>query len=208
MLIQDFIKRHSSLLGEAERDQIISHFQRENTLSRLEEEDFLQMKEVLDAKILEKLVNYLYIHKPFAGLEDFETLGEVLRYAQQCCFIYGGRVVRELQLACSSLSMTDKTTYAETKDPLIIRISEDGFFSTQRDEIGPRNILNFLVFVKGDPIEINFTRTKNKIIPNEGDLIIIPSVWTQEFEVQSKGISHIMLYRIAVDPSRYEIIDF
>ena len=204
----NFIKTHPGFLERDQAEQIISHFNSNNYLNSKEESDFLEMKEVLDQRVFEKVVGFLNTYKPLSIIENFETLGETLRFAQQCCFIYSGSFYRELQLACASLSTFDKILYSETKEPIVIKIGDEEQFVHKVDENGPRNMLDFLVIVQGDQININFRKQENIVKANPGELVIIPHLWKNEFTVESQDTAYIMLYRIAVDPSRYEIVDF
>lgn len=208
MTREDFILKQHAFLESSYCDRIVNHFTKKGPLSSVEEESFLQMREVLDTKVLEKIVGYLNKYKPFSGLENVETVGEVLRFAQQCCFIYGGSVMRELKLECQSLGLLDKISFSETKDPVVIKVELDKPFFTKKEVISPRDIIDLVVFVKGDQIEINLEKQNRVIPPSEGDLLIIPNLWTHEYTLKSNGVSHVMLYRIAIDPSRYEIVDF
>jgi hypothetical protein len=160
----------------------------------------------INRNILEKIVSYSRETKFLHISGDTDSIGEHLRFVHQCCYGYRGIKISTPQ-SCITLSPIQNLIFQESSDPILIKI-EDEDFRIERHHQDPGTILDFVIYLGGGNSEIAYERMNLKYNPDPGDLLISPSIWTHNFKVSNTGKGFYLLYRIASDPTKYQIIDF
>ena len=201
-----FIEKVSGFLDVYFCDVITNSFERLGNENLSGDILLLEAIRHINQITLEKTVSYIEKNPTLRSVESLETKAEILRWVHQAAYNYGG-VKFESPLSCKTLTPQPIFSFYESNDPYIIKVDNKSY-TPQRNYRDPGSSIEFIVYLGGNNAIVEFEHLGEKMEMEIGDAIILPAVWTHNYEISSKGESHFLINTIAFDESKYQIIDF
>lgn len=201
-----FKKNISGFLDNKFCDVVTKYYSELGSKNLSENGDLTDAVDHINQIILEKTVSYLQENPVLKSLKMFETTSEILRWVHQAAYNYGG-VKFESNLSCKTLTPQPIFSFFESNDPYIIKVDNKSY-TPQRNYKDPGSSIEFIVYLGGNNVIVEFEHSAEKIEMEKGDAIILPAIWTHDYKISSKNESYFLINTIAFDESKYQIIDF